>query len=67
VAANLSVLGSETDDTRLGTLSARSIAPDAAPVPTPARIDDDDDDQATGKEDDEEEERRDEHDDEADD
>lgn len=36
VAANLAVLGSTDDDTRLGTLSAQSIAPDRMPVPRPA-------------------------------
>lgn len=67
VAANLSVLGSETNDTRLGTLSARSISPDAAPVPIPERIDDDDDDKEKGREKGGDEERRDKHDDEDDD
>lgn len=67
VAANLAVLGSESDDTRLGTLSARSIAPDAAPVPVPGRADRDDagDDDDEGEDDGED--RDEEHDDRDDD
>lgn len=44
VAANLAVLGSTDGDTRLGTLSARSIAPDGTPIPRPAVSEPDDDD-----------------------
>ncbi len=50
VAANLAVLGSSEDDTRLGTLSAGSLAPPpqpgtaapqpAVPVPVPGAADD---------------------------
>ena len=35
VAANMAVLGSSDDDTRLGTMSARSIAPGVSPIPRP--------------------------------
>lgn len=69
VAANLAVLDSGSDDTRLGTLSARSIAPDAAPVPIPERTDDRDGDRdEKGDERDEKDDDRDEkHDDRDDD
>lgn len=56
VAANLAVLGSTDDDTRLGTLSARSIAPDGTPIPRPAVSepdrDDDGEERDHGREDD---------------
>jgi hypothetical protein len=42
VAANMAVLGSSDDDTRLGTLSARSVAPGASPIPRP-QVDEPDD------------------------
>lgn len=49
VAANLAVLGGESDDTRLGTLSARSIDPAATPIPIPEQAGEPDGDtQGTG-------------------
>lgn len=42
VAANMAVLGSSDDDTRLGTMSARSIAPGVSPIPRP-QVDEPDD------------------------
>jgi len=57
VAANLAVLQGESDDTRLGTLSARSIAPDAAPVPVPERTGERDDDERDRAGDDRDDER----------
>ena len=39
VAANLAVLNRGTGDAPLGTLSARSIAPSATPMPAPERVD----------------------------
>ena len=44
VAANLAVLDSEANDTRLGTLSARSIDPTATLIPIPERVRDHDGD-----------------------
>jgi len=61
VAANLSVLGSETDDTRLGTLSARSLAVASGQAP-PVRVvtdDDDERDEKDEKDDDHDGDRRD--------
>lgn len=53
VAANMAVLGSTNDDTRLGTLSAKSLAVASGQAP-PVRVvtDDDDDDKKDDDEDD---------------
>ncbi|MDA3005220.1 MAG: hypothetical protein O3B97_01005 [Actinomycetota bacterium] len=53
VAANMKVLGSTNDDTRLGTLSAKSLAVASGQAP-PVRVvtDDDDDDKKDDDEDD---------------
>lgn len=68
VAANLAVLDRGSDDTRLGTLSARSIAPDAAPVPVPERTGErDDDDSRAGDGRDDEHDERDDRDEDRDD
>lgn len=52
VAANLAVLGTSTDDTRLGTLSAKSLAvASGQAVPVPLTTDDDDDEKGEEKKD----------------
>lgn len=52
VAANLAVLDSSTDDTRLGTLSAKSLAvASGQAVPVPLVTDDDDDEKGEEKKD----------------
>ncbi|MBL6633826.1 MAG: hypothetical protein ISP32_05460 [Thermoleophilia bacterium] len=53
MAANMAVLGSTNDDTRLGTLSAKSLAVASGQAP-PVRVvtDDDDDDKKDDDEDD---------------
>ena len=59
VAANMAVLGSTNDDTRLGTLSAKSLAVASGQAP-PVRVvtDDDDDDKKDDDEDEDDHDRR---------
>lgn len=68
VAANMAVLGSTNDDTRLGTLSAKSLAVASGQAP-PVRVvtDDDDDDKKDKKDDDEDEDDHDRREDDSDD
>ena len=68
VAANMAVLGSTNDDTRLGTLSAKSLAVASGQAP-PVRVvtDDDDDDKNDKKDDDEAEDDHDRREDDSDD
>lgn len=73
VAANLAVLDSSSDDTRLGTLSAKSLAvASGQALPVPVATDEDDDkgddkkdrgDKQDGKDDDHDDEREDDSDD----
>lgn len=60
LAANMAVLGSTNDDTRLGTLSAKSLAVASGQAPPVRVVTDDDGDEKSGKKDDDED---DEHDD----
>ena len=58
VAANMKVLGSTNDDTRLGTLSAKSLAVASGQAPPVRVVTDDDDDDKTDKKDDEDDDRK---------